>query len=100
MTTLSRHLFIEGRVQGVGFRWALRQEALRLGVDGWVRNLYDGRVEAYLSGECEAVELLIAWANQGPPMAYVERIICRDEPESNESKTGFEMRPSVRGRAC
>jgi acylphosphatase len=61
-------------VQGVGFRDALRAEALRLGVSGWVRNRADGSVEALLQGEADATERLIAWARVGPRLAQVQAL--------------------------
>lgn len=68
------HLRIEGRVQGVFFRQSTKDEADRLGVRGWVRNLEDGAVEAVLEGEPEAVEALVAWCHRGPPGARVLRV--------------------------
>ena len=52
---LTRRLLIEGRVQGVGFRWALSAEATSLGLKGWVRNRQDGSVEALIHGTADAV---------------------------------------------
>ena len=69
------HLQIFGRVQGVGFRESMRQEAERLGVTGWVCNRADGSVEAVVQGSSEAVNALLAWTKTGPPMAQVERVI-------------------------
>lgn len=68
------HLFVRGKVQGVFFRQSMREVALRHGVKGWVRNLPDGRVEAVLEGEREAVEAVIEWARRGPPRARVEGV--------------------------
>jgi acylphosphatase len=62
---------VKGRVQGVGFRDALRAEALRFGLKGWVRNRTDGSVEAVLQGDAATVGRLIAWAQRGPPLAHV-----------------------------
>lgn len=67
----TRQIRVKGRVQGVGFRDALRVEALRLGVRGWVRNRADGSVQALLQGDDDAVEHLVQWARHGPPLAQV-----------------------------
>jgi 3-oxoadipate enol-lactonase len=65
------HLFVSGRVQGVGFRDSMQQQAQNLGVKGWVRNREDGRVEAVIAGAIEKVDELLDWARKGPPMANV-----------------------------
>jgi acylphosphatase len=71
VTTVVRHLVIKGRVQGVGFRYALADEARELGLCGWVRNCRDGNVEAIVAGPTQAVDAIIAWAHKGPPAASV-----------------------------
>jgi acylphosphatase len=91
----TRRIRVKGRVQGVGFRYALRDEAERLGVTGWVRNCADGSVEALLQGQTPAVELLVAWARRGPPAAHVsaleEQALGRDADPPYER---FAIRPN------
>lgn len=82
-------VFVEGRVQGVGFRYGAHREAARLGVTGWARNLPDGRVEAVYEGEQDAVEEMIAWTRQGPGPARVIGMSVRDE--SPEGEKGFSI---------
>lgn len=68
------HIFVSGRVQGVFFRDHTQRWASSLGLTGWVRNLYDGRVEAVVEGEREKIEGLIAKLKQGPTMADVTNV--------------------------
>ena len=65
------HVIVTGRVQGVYFRGNTRKEAQKLNVNGWVRNLPDGRVEAVFEGKKEYVEKLIDIVHEGPSHAYV-----------------------------
>ncbi len=74
MATARVHLFVSGLVQGVFFRQSTVDEARRLGVAGWVRNLPDGRVEVEAEGERAAVEALVGFCRRGPPAAEVERV--------------------------
>ena len=71
---LTCHLRISGRVQGVGYPWAMAYEAQALGLGGWVRNRLDGTVEALVCGAPPAVQILIDWAQQGPPLARVQAV--------------------------
>ena len=71
---ITRHLRISGRVQGVGFRYALAAEAQAGGIYGWVRNRRDGTVEAVLQGDSQAIEKIVAWARHGPPAAQVTQV--------------------------
>jgi acylphosphatase len=75
MTDKARvHVLIEGRVQGVFFRAATRDEAQARGLAGWVRNRADGRVEAVFEGDKPVVENMLAWCKKGPPYAYVDHV--------------------------
>jgi acylphosphatase len=65
---------VHGVVQGVGFRWAARVEANRLGLAGWVRNLPDGTVEVEAEGPREALDGLARWLGRGPESAHVDRV--------------------------
>ena len=83
------HVFISGRVQGVGYRYSTIDEAERLGVNGWVRNLPDGRVEAVFEGSREIVEEIIRWCHKGPRAAVVKEVAV--EYESPEGLVEFKM---------
>lgn len=67
-------LRIGGRVQGVGFRYYALRQAREIGVGGWVRNLPDGRVEAYVEGSEPAVRRFAAALRQGPPLSRVDEV--------------------------
>ena len=78
------HAFLRGRVQGVWFRAATREEALRLGLTGWVRNLPDGRVEFIAEGDEAALDELITWCRSGgPPMGRVDDLQIKNEAPSH-----------------
>jgi len=93
--TVTYRLRIAGRVQGVGYRYALRRAALAHGVAGWVRNRHDGAVEAVLQGEASAVAAVIAWARRGPPAAVVDEIQTSDaQGEDLRRHAGFLQLPT------
>lgn len=83
-------LLVRGRVQGVWFRDSCREEAERLGVAGWARNLPDGSVEVVAEGGGDAVDALVAWCRAGPPQARVTDVEVRTEPP--EGLSGFTAR--------
>ncbi len=68
------HVLIEGRVQGVGFRFFTKEQAQRLGLTGWVRNTFDGNVEAYAEGLKADLEIWLTQLQQGPSSAFVTNI--------------------------
>ena len=73
-------VLVTGRVQGVGFRWAVEDEARDAGVTGWVRNLPDGRVEAVFEGEEESVRRMVGFCRRGPAVARVDDVaIIKEE---------------------
>lgn len=74
MSLMSCHYLVSGRVQGVGYRYFTAREARGLGLEGWVRNLRDGRVEVVARGETGAVAALLGRLWQGPPLARVTNV--------------------------
>ena len=93
---VTRQIRVRGRVQGVGFRYALRREAERIGVRGWVRNRRDGTVEAVVQGDAAPVAQLVAWARRGPPAARVDELRESDaEPAFAQPYDRFEERPTA-----
>jgi len=65
---------IEGRVQGVGFRYSAIKAARRYNVAGWVKNEYDGSVSLFCEGEQSRVDMFIEWCKQGPPSAHIVNV--------------------------
>ena len=84
MANIRSHVFVEGRVQGVFFRAETREAAKSFGVTGWVRNLYDGRVEAVFEGGEEEVERAVDWCHKGPPHATVTHVEVSREPYTRQ----------------
>lgn len=83
------HVFISGRVQGVFFRAGTREEAERQSVDGWVKNLSDGRVEAVFEGDPASVEALVEWCHEGSSRAKVDDVeVTYEEPRGED---GFQI---------
>jgi acylphosphatase len=84
-----RHVSIRGRVQGVGFRAFVEDEARRRALEGWVRNRRDGSVEALFAGPQQVVEDMIGACRVGPPIAQVEALDAR---EGNDDDLGLRRR--------
>lgn len=76
----ARHLIIKGKVQGVFYRVSARKAARELGIVGWVKNMPDGSVEAYISGKDQELDDFVAWCRKGPPDATVSDIIITTAP--------------------
>ncbi len=81
---------VRGKVQGVFFRASAREQAVKLGLRGYAKNLFDGRVEVLAAGDADRIETLAQWLRHGPPMAQVyavERSDIGDAPPLD----GFEI---------
>ena len=82
------HVAVRGQVQGVGFRWFVRERARRLGLAGWVRNQRDGSVEVAARGAADALRALEAALRDGPDRAHVTSVVALplalDEPIGDE----------------
>lgn len=92
----ARRFVVRGVVQGVGFRYALCREALRLGLVGWVRNRHDGTVEALAVGSNHALDALHRWSQRGPAAARVDvvetTLLTAAEEEALDPPAGAEFR--------
>ena len=88
-------VLLSGRVQGVGFRYWTQLQAEARGLDGWVRNLRDGRVEAVFQGPAGDVEAMIEACRSGPPVAKVAEV--RRFEAAPLTEEGFILRPSAMG---
>jgi acylphosphatase len=84
---IRKRVLVSGEVQGVNFRQMCRRVAAEHGVAGWVRNLFDGRVEAVFEGPADKVDRLVAWTREGPPWATVADVAV--QTEQPEGLTGF-----------
>lgn len=89
--TRRARLLVSGRVQGVFFRARTQEEAQRLAIAGWVRNLPDGRVEVLAEGESRAVASLIAWCRRGPRFADVSDVEVIEE-QPGDAYSSFDIR--------
>lgn len=85
-----RRVVVDGRVQGVFFRDSCRRVAEDVGVSGWVRNLWDGRVEAVFEGDELAVTKAVDWCRAGPPRATITAVEVHDEDPTGDR--GFRVR--------
>jgi acylphosphatase len=89
----AKRLLIEGRVQGVGYRYWAESMARELNLAGWVRNLRDGRVELIVAGDADQIAEMIKACWQGPRSARVERL--SELPQDDEGWPDFSTRPTA-----
>ena len=86
-----RHVIVRGRVQGVGYRAFVEDEATRRGIAGWVRNRRDGTVEAVFEGTAEAIAGMIEACREGPHGAWIDTI---DEREGDRAQFDLSGQPA------
>lgn len=94
MKSETMHLLISGHVQGVGYRASLQREATARHIEGWVRNLASGQVEALVCGSPFAIDSLLDWARQGPPGARVDEVGCAPSSAGLPPGYGFQVHPN------
>ena len=85
------HVYISGRVQGVFFRAETQRTAKGFNLQGWVRNIADGRVEVLFEGEETSVDKMLDWCHIGPPAARVKEVLTVEESCTGES-TDFSIK--------
>ena len=85
------HVFVSGKVQGVYYRASTQEAASEKGVEGWVKNLDDGRVEAVFEGPEDSVEAMVKWCHKGSRRAEVEDVEVEWD-EATDEFDGFEVR--------
>jgi acylphosphatase len=93
MAKARKRLIVEGYVQGVFFRASTQEEAVRLGLSGWVRNRFDGTVEVMAEGEQDRITALERWCRRGPAGARVTGVRVEEELYQGECD-GFRIRYS------
>lgn len=81
------HVYVSGRVQGVSFRWFTLHKARELDLTGWVKNLWDGRVEAVFEGHEKSVREAVAWCRHGEPPARVDNLEVSYEAANGEFRS-------------
>lgn len=91
MSDVAVRVHVGGRVQGVFFRASTQERATDLGLTGWVRNMIGGRVEVFVQGPADLVDVLVSWLHDGPTAAHVTDVhIVPAVPEARF--TSFEIR--------
>ncbi|MFH0888850.1 MAG: acylphosphatase [Planctomycetota bacterium] len=91
LNKIRAHIWISGRVQGVFFRAYTQEKAQTLNLNGWVKNLHTGQVEAVFEGEKDIVEEMIQWCHHGPPSAAVTKVDIQWDKPANDLE-GFDIK--------
>lgn len=91
-TTARSKVIVSGRVQGVGYRYFVQEQATRLGLTGFVSNLPNGDVELEAEGRGDALDKLVAYLRQGPPLSRVDSVQVSDPPALNDVSERFTVR--------
>ena len=92
MTLRKIHVIVKGKVQGVFFRASTKQQAIDLGITGWVKNLSDGSVEVVSEGSSVKIEQLLSWLYHGPKLAEVkELVLISDDSVRSQTFTTFRI---------
>ena len=94
-TLATRHYWVQGRVQGVGFRHFVWREALERGIEGWVRNLRDGSVEVFVRAPDEVLDDFELTLGRGPRWGRVDALRREDEGPGRSGGAGFEIRSTA-----
>ncbi len=84
------HVYVSGKVQGVFYRANTKNKANELGINGWIKNRKDGRVEAFFEGEDEKVQQMISWCWKGSPIAEVDDVMV--EVSKSQNLQSFEIK--------
>jgi acylphosphatase len=99
MSRICSHVIVRGRVQGVSFRAFIEEEALKLGIEGWVRNRRDGSVEALFFGPADRMATMVAISRRGPPASRVDALEQRegrpDEFDLRQPGDLFSVLPTI-----
>jgi acylphosphatase len=88
---MAKQLTIAGRVQGVGYRASFAEQAVALGLTGWVRNCRDGTVLACITGEPAAMAAIVQWASHGPPAAQVRHVAIEEVATGSVGGDSFQI---------
>jgi acylphosphatase len=92
---MAKRLRISGTVQGVGYRAGFAAQAQSLSLSGWVRNRFDGSVEAMIAGPEEVLAAITEWARRGPPFSQVREVLIEEADETGYRPGRFDILPTA-----